>query len=631
MAGDGFGPPIPIRQGAGGDGFGSPVPVPAKETPSFSNWLERGVAPNEAVPWYDPIVRAANQVVTWGAGDEIAAGSVAAGKAFRDRLPVSMGGAPTGQERDFLPLYREQRGQVRGADARAAAERPWLYTGGTTLASLAMIPFAKASSGGTLTALAAPESSALMQYLQAIKGGAKAGIGIGSVAGLGSTEADLTRPGVWGPEAKQALADVGRSGLEGGLFGATIPASLGALGWAEQNVVSPAMSMVRGGYVTPTPEARRLMSRGVDMTLGRMDPNSSVGRLEELASAKAHGGGISEMRSATDRDVRRVLIRDAGAPGEAPPSTSGTISEQVGQVRQSYHAAYDKALEGVKVDPSQYQGKGAWRGVVTDESVKGAARRQGAFEMAAADTSIDATKPDRARALKWLKDQATVLNPDETGMVAATNLQSLRTNIGKEISALEGSDAPGARARLGIYKKAWSFVNEVLHEGLPSDASARLKAVDSHYANKLALEEAFGKAFKSGTDVGGGEFTAEQLLNAVGKIGSTPQYEQTARDAHNVLTAKYSKTGIQGSALDMLPGSKYIAQPLAQLLNTSPSLRHHALNPAFGPGLPSRAASLATRAAEGIGMTPSATGLTYKTLYDLLRRQEADAPLSAAP
>lgn len=616
-------------------GDGKPVGAPSVDSAQAPT-----VATDTEPAWYESFGRGGLQGGTLSFGDEIWGGLRAVGEA----LPESLGGeraTSSGTLADLVNSYRRNRDEVRRNNARAEAANGGWYLGGNVLGGLATTPFMP---GGA----AAGAGKGLLSLMRSgAMAGLKTGASLGGIAVIGASDADMfagmdAAPGQGAQATLGELGNLGKDATVGTLFGGAIGGTLGGLlppvglagKWAWKNIGAPSVNILRGGYVTPTEEAKRLIAAGADLTLGRMDPNSAAGRLEELAATKVSGGGMDKARKATDEGVRKILVSRAGAPGEPTPAAGATTAEAVAQVKAGYNSAYDKALDGVMMFPEKYEGNG-WRGVLTDDTIQGAARKKGAFELAASDRSINATETERADALKWLTDQATLLMPRQSGanagMVEATNLQALRTRIGEEIARLKGSNKQSAVAEMQIFKRAHGFVNELLHNGLPPDASARLKAVDAVYGDNIAVQNAFNRAFKQGEAIGGGEFTPEQLLAAIDKgRGGTESFERLARDAHSVLTAKYRPTGQQVGALDVAPGASWWAQPIAQLINSDPALKAHALGARVAPGLPAKAMTALGQLGYDASMSQRTPTTVARTLYDLLLRPTQQAPALGA-
>lgn len=482
-----------------------------------------------------------------------------------------------GRGQSFLDSYRQNRDNEDARDKAAEEAHGGFYLGGNLV-------------GGLAPSVLMPGSKA-KGFWELAKQGGKIGALSGAAYGLGSSGADLTTGN--GADYAQAGLDTLGGGVLGGAIGAAAPPVVGLIGGAARKVGAPLVSLVRGGYIRPTAEAQRLVDAGANLTLGRMDPSSPLGRFEELATSKADGGSLKILRNQGDDSVRDIALKAAGAPGAKPPTAGAPVLEQLDQLRAGFGQVYSDALDGVRLpDPS------------TNTSA--------AFEAAAKAPEINATGKVRAQALKWLKNEVTSLAPAD-GTVDARAMQALRTRLRDEIRGLgdEGDD----RAMKQIIKRAEGAVSDLLGSGLPPERAAMLKSADDTYRNLLAVEEAAKSAAAHRNDH---QFSPAALLNAIRNRGATPALDSVARDANKVLTATYPLTGIQGAAGEVAPVTKYLGPAWAHLSNTVPWMRNHALNPLWTPGLPARAFSAAGRALGDVAQSPRATSAAARTLYDLI-------------
>lgn len=500
--------------------------------------------------------------------------------------------------RSFGEVYRGERDSHRRDNARAEAARPEAYIAGSIAGGMATAPLLPGAGPGRTLA-------------QLMGHGAKLGAGTGAAFGLGSSNAELTD----GSGVGEALGDTALGGTLGAALGGAAPAALAALGGAARYVAGPVMNAVRGGYIVPTPEAQRLMAKGANLTLGRMDPASLLGRFEEVATSKATGGSLKALRSQGDDSVRDVLLQSAGAPGAKPPTAGAAVTQQLDELRAGFGQIYDEALDGVRLQPEKYMGAGKWRGLLTDEAMEGGARTRGAFELAASARDIDASPAVRERALSWLTDKAQTLMPTKSGpnagTVEAKSIQALRTQLRDKIRNLggEGDD----RQLREIYGRAEEFVSELLENQLPPDKAAALKGADAAYRNLLSVEDAARRAI-----VQEEKFTPAQLLMSIRKRGAAPEVKALAHDAQSVLGATYPLTGVQSVAGEVAPVLKYIGPGFAHLANTVPQLRSHALTQQFAPGLPVKALDAAGRGLQSVSRSTRATSAGGRTLLDLL-------------
>lgn len=535
-------------------------------------------APREEPSRAESFGRGAAQGLTFDFGDEITGGIQALGQKF---LPESLGGGgEQAKQKGFLDLYRESRDAERQANDKAEAAHRGYYLGGNVAGGLATIPLMPgAGTGKTLW--------------QLTKAGAKTGALVAGATGLGASRAELTPDKITPESALQAIADTGMPAIAGGFLGGALP----LVGTVAGKGASLLRKLRKGGYVTPTPEAQRLMSEGVDLTLGRMQPDSTLGRVEELASNQASGGSLASARQRTAASARDVLIKKARAPGANPPTAGTPVGGQLDELANGYSDLYASAIDGERLSPESYIGKGKWRGLMTDENLKGAAKTKGAFELAAGARDIDASPAVRERALSWLQNQAESLAPTKSGANAGTveakSIQALRTRLRDKIRSLgqEGDD----RQLREIYGRAEESVSELLEGQLSPEKAEALRAADASYRNLLSVRDAADKAF-----VNNQEFTPGQLLMAIRKRGATPELEGLARDAHSVLNATYPLNGVQVAANEAIPLLKRAGPAWVSLANASPTLKAHALGQGQLPGLAKTALGATELTARGL-------------------------------
>lgn len=414
---------------------------------------------------------------------------------------------------------------------------------------------------------------------------------------------------------------------------------LGAgLGWvAEKTGADKAgaalMKLLRGGYVKPTPEAERLAEEGVELTLGQMDPSSAFGRVEELAANKVTGGSLATARTRAANSARDILLRKAAAPGAMPPTAGSPVFSQVDELEAGYRQAYDNALAGRRVSPEAHLGRGRWRGLLTDESLVGAAKAKGAFELATQNPNRIVGPQERQQVFNWLEQQAKSLPKaaQAGGEVNAEHLQTMRSVIRQKARDWSGPGANGTdREKAEMLRDAANFVTELLEDQLPPDAAQGLRSTDAAYNNLRAMRSAADAA-----NIQDGAFTPAQALRAIKSKGAQPGVDAIARDAQSVLSARYAPTGIQVAATEAIPGLKVAGPAWAALANSSPRLRAHALGqgslPAWAQPARGAAEALGEAGSFAMGATQSPATVSRATalIEELLRRDPRMIPAGA--
>ncbi len=552
--------------------------LPAAEAP----------APAEPSGW-EALAHAFPQGATMAYGDEAGGLIQALGTKF---LPEALGGGSPGERRSTLAdLYRSNRNSFRREDAAAQGAHPWITALGNLGGGVVTSPLFRGSG----------QEKTATDLLGLTKQGLRVGSKTGAAYGLGAGDADLSPllegqlPS--GHEMLRAAGQTGFGGVLGGALGALAPpvaAGAGAVARGVGRFASPLVSLIRGGYVQPTPEAARLAQQGAKLSLGQMDPSSLFGRTEELAANTATGAPLSALRGKAESSVRDAILKAARAEGAPAPTAGAPIEQQLQELRGGFADLYGNALDREVINP---------KGTID------------AFHAAAGARDIDASPAVRQRAITWLVDQAKALRPTGTGpnvgTVEAKSAQALRTQLRDRIRSLgdEGED----RQLKEIYGRAEKVVTDMLHSQLSPESSQALMAADTGYKNLLSVEDAAKRAF-----VQNREFTPAQLLQAIRARGATPGLEAVARDAQSVLSPNYTPTGLQGAAVASIPGFKYFGPAWANLANSSPTLAAHALRQSAGPGLFSRALTATGRGIEDATLQSRLAPPIQRTLYDML-------------
>ena len=462
-----------------------------------------------------------------------------------------------------------------------------------------------------------------------------------------------TLPGLLAANATYSTAEVDRRGGDifspGGAADAAmstavstaIPYGLKAVGWVggkAAETLRPAWQtlrdLARGGYVRPTEPAKRLMGEGVELTLGRMDPASPLGRFEEIAANSAVGSDLAGKRAAMAPQTRDLLIRKAAAPGAQPPTAGAPVATQIEELKAGYTDLYEDALGGVRIQPDQYRGAGKWVGFFTDPTLKGAAKTKGAFERAI--EVPDANPSVKRRALAWLKDAAGRNNlvprksGADVGTVEARAVQQLRSDIRTKARSYQGKEGDEAPQFEEIFKRAEEFTTELLEGQLPPANVEKLRTADTHWRNFLAVEDAATGKIAHRNE---GDFTADQLLDAIWRAkGVTPGLSQAAHDVRAVMNPTYPKTGALPGAANTLLEGKYFGPLFARLANSDPALRSHALGASTAPWF-LRAPVAAGDAVERFGpslyaasQSPATISPTMREFYELLSGHRDDGP-----
>ena len=323
--------------------------------------------------------------------------------------------------------------------------------------------------------------------------------------GVGATEGAVQGAVTAGPDDRGEAAYLGAA--TGGLF----PAA------------GAAYRSARAG-VRPTPAARALTQKGVELTPGQMNPRGILGQLEEVTEAlPLVGPTVRAAREEGWRQTRRLVAENA-----APPGFQGVIPDNqnkaVDALREGYKEAY-KIVEGIDVTPFGLSTK---------------------FKQAVRDRSTLVKKDDINSVARFLNNQLSAIQG--RGIIKSEDLLRIRSNIREQLRARDISS--GAERLLVNAEKA---VTDSLDSQLPADAMSALKAIDNQYAKFVVFRRAVEKkADKEG-------FTPNQLSLAVKEATDAGEYaagggrlREISNPAADVFSTTQPKTGRMVATLGAL-------------------------------------------------------------------------------
>jgi hypothetical protein len=531
----------------------------------------RGKAPAPKQEEYgrdEAFLKGAEQGLTLGFADELGAGLQSGLMKVADAIPEGvvralpgMDGFKSGQASG--DTYRLARDQNRAEYDKAKEEHGGYYLGGEIVGgSLLPTPGAGAVAKG---ATAANNLKLGARLLKAAKTGVKTGATMGAGYGLGaSTEEDVGG----------MLEDTIKGGVLGGVTG-------GVLSTGAEAATSAGNALLKG-VITPNASAKMLRKKGVDLTLGQMDPKSGFAKAEEASMKNSvFGGEIRGRRQQAAEQFEGVVLNEARAPGAKRLKRGGELEDRLGALKQGYDEAYG-VLKGERIDPFMYEGQGKWRGFLTDESIKGAAKTKGLFELATANPNIRATDETRRTTFEFLKGQLTSLpkGADKNGMPAEA-AQKLRSAIRSEIRrTLKGNPTVEDRAAAQMLKDAEEGVTAVMEAQLPAEVSEKLRATDAQYGKlRTVLDAAQRHADQDGP------ITAAQLSAAAKQgvgdkyayaLGAGGELRKLAKAGRRTIEAKEPQTG---AMLLSMPGANWI-QAMGTWAANKPGVMPYALGEA---------------------------------------------------
>lgn len=352
--------------------------------------------------------------------------------------------------------------------------------------------------------------------------GAAMGMGIGGAmmtapnavtAGVGRTLADptlQTSSNLMGAMSSQTAKELGA--------GPGIQTLAGMAGGVTPGLVSRV-----GRGITPTPEARRLLDEGVDLTPGQLNPE---GKLAQLESASQRipilGPEIRKTREAALQQWRDSFVKNT-APKGAKIQAKGNVNDVLDEVYESFEPAYDQA-KGFPVS-AQIMNTGA------NQSLKSA------FNAAVRDPNIAASAASRGKIGSWIQNQLT--KPIKT----SDDLLSIRSAIRSQMRKIKGTTTDDAVER-ELLQNAENAVTASLNSQLPAKALKALRETDAQYAKYKVAEDAVYR----GGDKGFTPFQAGQAVKSSSDKGAYARGGGLMRDSSSAAAKTFADVNPQTGA-----------------------------------------------------------------------------------
>lgn len=318
------------------------------------------------------------------------------------------------------------------------------------------------------------------------------------------TEAALTAPvgGAAGAGAKGLFnaAKLARTGRVAGLaaegaVGGELTAGNAGEGAAWNLGIGGALGAAKRlmqGSKNITPEARRLLDEGVDMTPGQMNPRGTISQLEQGAERVPFIGSFVQ-------DTRHKLIPSAMRK-LFEKEFGGTIPETAGfddMVR-----ATNKYL-GDRYDQVRAAAGGVRAG--------GGNQLQQEWARAVNSPSLLVSPEARQATGRWLAGQLDALKIKGNAGITAEDLLAIRSRIRDEVRKAHKSGQGAAIERAEVLDLAEEAITKQVNAALPPPAQQLLQETDALYAKYKPLEQAgFQAAARAG-----GEPTVGQLVGAL--------------------------------------------------------------------------------------------------------------------
>lgn len=515
-------------------------------------------------------------------------------------------------------VYREYRDATNARLGRAQQESPGGFLVGQLL-------------GGASQAALLPEVKGA-GLLKTAKQAAQLGA-LGAVSGALNSGGDLTR-GQYGQVAGDALKSGG--------IAAAIPVAANTATYLGGKLIN--------GFVKPTAIAQLLRSKGVNLTLGQMNPSGAMAQMEDAAtSLPGIGRTIEGQRDAAREGWQNAVLRAVRGDAPTTPLPGADTAEKLDNIYKSFEGAYAPAKEA-EIIPQTAAGeplraipaeppaeapppRGAatldmygrpipLRPVAPAPSAPGAAS---AFDAAIDDPSVLATDQERGAVRKYLNNQLSLLPeavPGQSpGPVQAEKLLQLRSNIRQQAAqALKAQDFKTA----ALLDNAERVVSGSLESQLPPDALAALRKADEQYARYKTVERAQALA---GDQLSG--LTPARLSQAVKADTERGAYARGAggdlRDlasaGREAIDSRIPSTGVRVVTIKPLG---YFTGPLSAIGNFD------SVKPFFlGETAPQQYAQRAINSFLAGGVPSS--GQVGATVLPLFERQPIDVPPALAP
>jgi len=332
------------------------------------------------------------------------------------------------------------------------------------------------------------------------------------------------------PKLPAIVAGVAGAGAAGAGVGAlTDPdsakrgAATGALSSMGGEVLGRTLSRIVGGIIKPSAEAKNLMDKGIQPTVGQAADDSisnyPVKWLEErVANTPIVGGAVQYARNrARKGEFIREAFREALPPGGKLPDLKGTVNATLDQVEGQVRGKYAEIFKNVKVK--------------IDSAFKSGMRS----EVLALGKSENMTSAEVRELYAPLR---TFLKRPRSASGHALAVDLLEVKGALADVARSASSPNVERAANKMSSKIDDFVGSHVASG---SRDTYVKTRDA-FKNLQRLKDAALKASSEG-----GHFSPDQLNAVVSKYPSTASLKKLAEDGSVVLENRVSNARYSGS------------------------------------------------------------------------------------
>jgi len=304
---------------------------------------------------------------------------------------------------------------------------------------------------------------------------------------IGETAATLPVGGIAGAGTKALGGQLGknlllRGAAEGAAQGAVTAGpdqrASGAMFGAGAGVIAPAIG---AGYkafrsgVNATPEARKLMEKGVDLTPGLMNREGAWNQMEQLVSrVPVVGNIVTGQRKEAWKQTQNAIAQEVAPPGSVIQPRKD-ITHTVQDLQKEFNNAYD-VVKGYPVSPVVMGSTGS--SMSLDRLFADIPKR-----MVGSPTSKSVTASFLKNELGNLKSRAS------QGLVDSSDVLKVRSNVRDRIRSEMAGKNPD-QDHINALKKAEETLTDVLDSQLSPDAMSHLAATDNQWGKFMIFTDA---------------------------------------------------------------------------------------------------------------------------------------------
>lgn len=298
------------------------------------------------------------------------------------------------------------------------------------------------------------------------------------------------------PAALPALAETGAMGGYGALTADEGKGVEGAAWGAGGTLAGLGLARTMRGLVTPAPEARALLDRGVALTPGQAaGAGTLANRFEQALTSNPVSGlpirnaqrrGLEEANRAAAQEVANLV--DNSVRLGLPPR------EAIEQTRELVGRTYDQALQGMTVP-----------GFVPESYLRAVHQRLASDFPMMEQAQID--QMDR-----FITNRVGNMVRNNGGNLTGEMLKQLDSEIGQHVRNLHRSTTAADKTAAPAWAEAQQYLREVMEQAHASpEQSAQLRAANAAYRQLLAIE----RSMLPGAET----FTPRQLQRQLDKAG----------------------------------------------------------------------------------------------------------------